>query len=192
MLRSRPATALTRQTAGCTCSRSRPSMTKPFVSAFATASAGPSSSSTPHPPRARRFNDTVELPRVQSRFPVYAGFAIVFVSSWVAFVMYAMNAEKAASSVVRTLSFNLKTSPDVRAALGDDVRPVNSIFGEPWISGNIGLLSGSVDIHFRVQGSRDGGTAYFTSIRRTQSSPFEILTWKIIKDSGEVIQLIQQ
>jgi hypothetical protein len=66
-------------------------------------------------------------------------------------------------------------------------------FGEPWISGSISLLQGKVDLKFRIEGNKgnrsqtktaysvpdtpertDKATVYFTSIRPTEKSEFQI------------------
>lgn len=45
---------------------------------------------------------------------------------------------------------------------------------DPWVSGSVNLLQGSVDVSFPIEGSKGRGTALFTSIRRSAESRFEI------------------
>lgn len=45
---------------------------------------------------------------------------------------------------------------------------------DPWITGSVNLLQGSVDISFPIQGSKGSGKALFTSIRRSADASFEI------------------
>lgn len=95
---------------------------------------------------------------------MYLGVAVSAISAWTFFVLWAMSAEKAASSgevepwssgnkrlkmlivdihsftVVRTLNFNLRSSPVVKAALGEGVKPKPFILGhEPWVHGKVSL-----------------------------------------------------
>ena len=72
----------------------------------------------------------------------------------------------------------------------------SSGFGEPWISGNVNLLQGKVDLKFRIEGAKgkyaivimgnpsltemhvlhitEKATVYFTSIRPSENSEFQI------------------
>lgn len=48
-----------------------------------------------------------------------------------------------------------------------------------------------MDVSFPVQGSKAGGKVFFTSIRKSKQSKFEILRWKIIMDDGTSIDLAE-
>ncbi|GAA5861243.1 hypothetical protein JCM3774_002239 [Rhodotorula dairenensis] len=130
-----------------------------------------------------------ELPELKSRAPLYLALAFVVTLGWGGFLAYATNAERANSSVVRSLAFQLRSWPAVREFLGDGVKiePVVADFVR--IKGSINMLAGKIDVQFRVRGSKAAGTASFTSIRRGKNGRFEVLRWKITRDDGAVLDL---
>lgn len=65
--------------------------------------------------------------------------------TWGGFLFYATNNERANSSVVRSLQFQLKASPAVTEFLGDDVRLVP-------ILGEFKRVDGSVSLAFALDG----------------------------------------
>lgn len=100
---------------------------------------------------------------LQDQRLLYFGVAGIAVSAWTLFVMWAMSAEKASSSgellpyylclasfltflsfgscaltVMKTITFNLRTSPLVQQALGEGIRPKPFLRGEPWVHGKVG------------------------------------------------------
>ncbi|BGP15138.1 hypothetical protein JCM10213_005401 [Rhodosporidiobolus nylandii] len=149
--------------------------------------ARPSGGATP-----RRFvREPVErdLPELKSRTPLYLALAAISALAWAGFLAYATNAERANSSVVRSLAFQLRSWPAVRDFLGDGVK-IEPVFGDVVrIKGSINMLAGRIDVQFRVRGSKAGGTASFTSIRRGKAGRFEVLRWKIVRDDGAVLDL---
>ena len=70
------------------------------------------------------------------------------------------------------------------------------------------MPAGHVDLSFRVQGPKSGGTVYFTSVRKDKGLPFTIrasfdafrekpsdfqpVRFKVITDSGETIHLVDE
>ncbi|KAJ9091176.1 hypothetical protein QFC20_007710, partial [Naganishia adeliensis] len=62
-------------------------------------------------------------------------------------------------------------------------------FGEPWISGNVNLPQGKVDLKFRIKGDKEHATVYFTSIRLEQNAEFRIVRYKLVTDSGKTLQM---
>jgi len=78
------------------------------------------------------------------------------------------------TSVVQTLIWNIRTSPKVREALGADVKIVSAWFGTPHIKGTLNTLRGYVDVSFPVSGVLGSGVVFFTSIRKSADSNFEI------------------
>jgi len=90
---------------------------------------------------------------------------------------------------MRRVLSELRDSEDVRAVLGDAVRPEPTWYlnGSPWVSGSVKMLQGNIDVSFRVKGHRGAGTVYFTSIRRERGGPFTTLRFKVIADDGTVI-----
>ncbi|GAA5920052.1 hypothetical protein JCM1841_000403 [Sporobolomyces salmonicolor] len=172
---------------------SRSLSTSPLLR-LASAAPSPARPRTPFPtslpPRRRPSESTGrDLPELKSRTPLYLALFALAALAWAAFLAYATNAERANSSVVRSLAFQLRSWPAVREFLGDGVRidPVVADFVR--IKGNINMLAGRIDVQFRVRGSKAGGTASFTSIRRGKQGRFEVLRWKITRDDGAVLDL---
>ncbi|KAI5477330.1 hypothetical protein MNV49_006472 [Pseudohyphozyma bogoriensis] len=127
----------------------------------------------------------------RSRTPLYLFLAVASVVTWTGFLSYATNNERANSSVVRSLTFQMKASDQVRELLGDNVRLV-PLFGQfKKVDGSINMLAGKIDVQFRVAGSEAKGTAIFTSVRRGKEGRFEVLRWKIVRDDGVVLDLSQ-
>ncbi|KAL7005927.1 hypothetical protein EMMF5_004468 [Cystobasidiomycetes sp. EMM_F5] len=116
----------------------------------------------------------------------YLAVASLAVGAWTCFVLWAMSAEKASSSVVRTIAFQLRTSPTVRDAIGEGVRPKALFFShEAWIHGKVNTLKGVVDIHFRViSDSGKQGTVYFKSIRPHPHARFETTLFQLLVDGN--------
>jgi len=111
------------------------------------------------------------------------------VGVWAAFLAYAANQQRLSSSAMRRVLSELRESEDVRAVLGDAVRPEPTWYlnGSPWVAGSVKMLQGNIDISFRVKGHKGAGTVYFTSIRRERGGPFTTLRFKIIADDGTVV-----
>ncbi|CAD6585787.1 MAG: hypothetical protein CYPHOPRED_003195 [Cyphobasidiales sp. Tagirdzhanova-0007] len=158
------------------------------------ASSGPASSTAAswRPPNPASRPST-ELPKIKDQRLLYFGAAGAAVTAWSLFVMWAMSAEKASSSVMRTITFNLRSSPLVKEALGEGIRPRPFLAGEPWVHGKVNTVQGIVDIHFRVE-TPDGrkGTVYFVSERPNKAGRFETKEFKLLVDgSQQSIDLLQ-
>ncbi|ORY27474.1 hypothetical protein BCR39DRAFT_227035 [Naematelia encephala] len=98
------------------------------------------------PSRPRMLYERVgtrELPNLKNRGWYYLALAALGLGGWGAFLLWATNAERIASSVFKSLTFQLRTSPDVIELLGRGVRPIEQwyTFGDPWISGSVCHLS---------------------------------------------------
>ncbi|KAN0066280.1 cytochrome oxidase assembly protein 1 [Thecaphora frezii] len=132
----------------------------------------------------------IDLDARQNRKPVFILAALIAIGSWSAFAAFATNKERLSSSVFKSALIQLKDSSEVQAALGDPIMLVPSTFGDPWVSGSVNMMQGRVDMSFRVQGRRDAGTAYFTSIRRDQNKAFEVLRFLVVTDAGETVSLL--
>jgi hypothetical protein len=77
----------------------------------------------------------------QSRTPLYLSIALASAISWGGFLYYATNAERANSSVVRSLTFQLRNSDAVESFLGSNVR-LPPLFGEfRRVDGSVSLSS---------------------------------------------------
>ncbi|PLW41210.1 hypothetical protein PCASD_10143 [Puccinia coronata f. sp. avenae] len=132
-----------------------------------------------------------QLPELPSRTPLYVGSFLVIASVWAGFIYFSTNAEKANSSIVKAVLFELRSNPAVSDALGDTIKPEkDDMFGQLWVDGQINLMQGSVDVAFRVSGSERSGKVYFTSVRRERGSEFEIIRWKLIRDDGMILDLV--
>ena len=61
------------------------------------------------------------------------------IGAWAAFLAYAANQERLASSAMRRVLSELRESEDVRAVLGDAVRPEPAWYlnGSPWVHGSV-------------------------------------------------------
>ncbi|KAG8836346.1 hypothetical protein FRC17_005632 [Serendipita sp. 399] len=119
--------------------------------------------------------------------------AVLGFAGWGAFLLYATNLERLSSSVTVHIISQLKNSQALQAVLGTPVKlsPMFG-FGDPWISGSINIPAGHVDLSFRIQGPKMGGTVYFTSIRKEKGHHFTILRFKVIADNGETISLMDK
>ena len=90
--------------------------------------------------------------------PIFA--AIMVASSLVIF-----NYQKQSSSVVSSTLYALRTNPEARQILGDEIDFAHSI---PWIRGEINQLHGRINISFSVKGTIGRGMLRFKSERRTR------------------------
>ncbi|KAK1927482.1 cytochrome oxidase complex assembly protein 1-domain-containing protein [Papiliotrema laurentii] len=117
-----------------------------------------------------------DLPDFSNRTKIYVAVGAAVLAAWGLFLLYATNAERLASSVMRSLQFHLRNSLEVRAVLGSRVKLEEPwyVLGDPWISGNVNTMQGRVDLKFRIKGDKQAGTIYFTSIRPSQGDPWRI------------------
>lgn len=138
-----------------------------------------------------RPKEARELPQLKSRWGLYALATALGLGAWGAFLLHATNAERLSSSVLRQVTYSLRNSDDVRRVLGDRVHYAPNWwgFGEPWISGTVNLMQGKVDLKFRIQGTQQQATVYFTSVRPAEDAEFRIVRYKVVADDGRVIQM---
>ncbi|MBW0517994.1 hypothetical protein O181_057709 [Austropuccinia psidii MF-1] len=133
------------------------------------------------------------LPNLPNRKPIYFTSFLIILSIWLSFLHFSLNDEKANSSVIQAILFELKFNSLALKSLGNNIKPEKiGFFKKFWVDGKISLLQGSVDVAFRVTGSDHSGKIYFTSIRRDLNSNFEIIRWKLIRDDGAVFDLAQE
>ncbi|CAG7853813.1 SubName: Full=Uncharacterized protein {ECO:0000313/EMBL:CCA67759.1} [Serendipita indica DSM 11827] len=152
-----------------------------------------SAPSRPRPIHPRPTSGRDLPPSNKSRAAWLFAAALLGFSGWGAFLLYATNLERLSSSVTRQVISNLKQNSDVQRALGAPIRLPSAMFlSDPWISGAVNMPAGHVDLSFRIQGSRKGGTVYFTSVRKEKGVPFTILRFKVITDDGETISLTHE
>lgn len=91
------------------------------------------------------------------------------------------NYQKTSSSVVSSTLYALRTNPEARQILGDEIYFANQI---PWISGEINQLHGRVDISFWVKGTKKKGLMRFKSVRRTRMGYVSTFMSFDLYDSG--------
>ncbi|TXT10927.1 hypothetical protein VHUM_01678 [Vanrija humicola] len=161
----------------------------------------PAPKATPEAPHEEVFNSPArpraiykrprDLPILKVRTSFHLALAALGLGAWGLFILHATNNERLSSSVVRQISFQLRNSPEVANLLGDGVKFAPNLwgFGEPWIHGSINLMQGRIDLKFRIEGSKQQGTLFFTSIRPQQAASWQILRYKLITDDGEVLRI---
>lgn len=88
-------------------------------------------------------------------------FAFIVVGSSLAIFNY----QKTSSSVVNSTLYSLRTNPQARDILGDEIYFASQI---PWISGELNQLHGRIDISFWVKGTKAKGLMRFKSERKTR------------------------
>ncbi len=88
-------------------------------------------------------------------------FAVIVVAS----ALGIFNYQKQSSSVVSSTLYALRTNPEAREILGDEVYFASQI---PWIRGEINQLHGRIDISFWVKGTKKKGLMRFKSERKTR------------------------
>ncbi|KAI4294635.1 cytochrome oxidase complex assembly protein 1-domain-containing protein [Schizophyllum commune] len=131
------------------------------------------------------------LPSIPRRWPAVLAFAAVGVVGWAVFFTYVTNQEKVTSSVVQQMLRSMKSSEELHEYMGDAIRPVPEwwLNGDPWIHGRVNQINGSIDLSFKIKGSKGSGTVYFTSVRKEKGEPFVILRFRVIGDDGTIINL---
>lgn len=76
---------------------------------------------------------------MQRAWPGLLAVCVGGVAAWAAFLSYAANQERVSSSAMRRVLNELRESEDVRATLGDAVRPEPLWYlnGSPWVYGTV-------------------------------------------------------
>lgn len=110
-------------------------------------------------------------------------FLVLLVSSTLAIFNY----QKSSSSVISSTMYALRTSPQAREYLGDDIYFAHKM---PWIWGEMNQLKGRIDIQFSVKGTKNSGMMRFTSNRPTRMGMFETTEWSLETQDGEKIDLL--
>lgn len=91
----------------------------------------------------------------------------IFVVAVGAAMLGIFNYQKSSSSVVSSTLYALRTSPQAREILGDEIYFAQQI---PWISGEMNQLHGRIDISFWVKGTKGQGKMRFKSVRPDRMS----------------------
>ena len=87
---------------------------------------------------------------MQRVWPGILAICVGGVSTWAAFLAYAANQERVSSSAMRRVLGELRESEDVRAILGDAVRPEPKWYlnGSTWVYGSVRVINrGEALIH---------------------------------------------
>ncbi|KAJ6552595.1 cytochrome oxidase complex assembly protein 1-domain-containing protein [Mycena vulgaris] len=147
------------------------------------------------PSRAKPvFTPPRQLPNRRTTWPLAVAVTALCVGSWAAFFGYVTNETKATSSVVKQILRTTAKDTNLRNVLGDNVIPQAEwwLNGKPRVRGELNQLQGSIDLSMRLRGSQRAGTLYFTSVRKAQGIPYEILRFKVIADDGSVVDVDPQ
>ncbi|KAK1998560.1 DUF1783-domain-containing protein [Colletotrichum falcatum] len=97
------------------------------------------------------------------------------------------NYQKSSSPVIASTLYALRTSPQARELLGDEVQFKHKI---PWISGEMNQLHGRINIAFSVKGSRGEALMRFASYRTSHKGLFETTEWSLETPDGRKIDLL--
>lgn len=93
---------------------------------------------------------------MRNTFPI---FVVVMAASMFAFFNY----QKQESSVVTSTLYALRTDPEVRGVLGDEIYFASKY---PWIKGEINQVHGRIDVRFWVKGTKRQGEVRLKCRRR--------------------------
>ncbi|KAK3387636.1 cytochrome oxidase complex assembly protein 1-domain-containing protein [Podospora didyma] len=97
------------------------------------------------------------------------------------------NYQKLSSPVVSSTLYALRTNAKARTYLGDEIYFAQQI---PWISGEMNMMKGKIDITFKVKGTRSTGVMRFASNRPTSRGMFETTEWSLETAEGRKIDLL--
>jgi cytochrome c oxidase assembly factor 1 len=89
----------------------------------------------------------------------------IFAAIMAGSVLAIFNYQKQSSSVVSSTLYALRTNPEAREILGDEIYFNSKV---PIIWGEINQLHGKIDISFWVKGTRRKGLMKFKSVRKTR------------------------
>ena len=97
------------------------------------------------------------------------------------------NYEKSSSSVVSATLYSLRTHPEGRALLGDEI-----YFRDrwPWVWGELNQVHGRINIGYGVKGTRAKGYMRFRAERKSRTGFFETREWSLELEDGRVVQLL--
>lgn len=107
-----------------------------------------------------------ELPQIQNSRGWLKSIPI-FVVTVGAAMLGIFNYQKSTSSVVSSTLYALRTSPQAREILGDEIYFAQQI---PWISGEMNQLHGRINISFWVKGTKGQAKMRFKSVRPDRMS----------------------
>lgn len=97
------------------------------------------------------------------------------------------NYQKSSSPIISSTLYALRTSPQARALLGDEIYFKHQI---PWISGEMNQMRGRIDVSFSVRGTKGTAVMRFASHRPSSRSFFQTTEWSLLTEDGERIDLL--
>lgn len=90
----------------------------------------------------------------------------IFVVAMAASLFAFFNYQKQESSVVTSTLYALRTNPEVREILGDEIYFASKY---PWIKGEINAVHGRIDVQFWVKGTKSQGQVRLRCRRKKSS-----------------------
>lgn len=114
----------------------------------------------------------------------------VFLAVLVSCTLGIFNYQKSSSSVVSSTMYALRTSPQGREFLGDEIYFASKM---PWIWGEMNQLHGRINIEFEVKGNKRQGTMRFRSFRKGgRNGMFETEEWSLEGPDGVKVDLLDR
>lgn len=99
------------------------------------------------------------------------------------------NYQKSSSSTINSILYALRTNPQARELLGDEIYFASKV---PWIRGELNQLHGRIDVRFWVKGTRGQGETRFRSERKRRDGYFETGEWSLVMTDGRKVELLNR
>ncbi|KAK3112207.1 cytochrome oxidase assembly protein 1 [Teratosphaeriaceae sp. CCFEE 6253] len=129
-----------------------------------------------------------ELPAISTHDYRWLRSLPIFVAIMAGSMLAIFNYQKQSSSVVSSTLYALRTNPQAREILGDEIYFNSKI---PIIWGELNQLHGRINISFWVKGKKGKGLMKFRSERKTRMGFFDTLEWSLEPEGGQKISLLQ-
>jgi cytochrome c oxidase assembly factor 1 len=97
------------------------------------------------------------------------------------------NYQKSTSSTINSILYALRTNPQARALLGDEIYFASKV---PWIRGELNPMHGRIDVRFWVKGNKAQGETRFKSERKKKDGYFKTQEWSITMADGQKLHLL--
>jgi cytochrome c oxidase assembly factor 1 len=97
------------------------------------------------------------------------------------------NYQKSSSSTINSILYALRTNPQARELLGDEIYFASKT---PWIRGELNQMHGRIDVRFWVKGTRGQGETRFRSQRKKRDGYFETGEWSLVMTDGTKVELL--
>lgn len=99
------------------------------------------------------------------------------------------NYQKSSSSTINSILYALRTNPQARELLGDEIYFASKV---PWIRGELNQLHGRIDVQFWVKGTKGSGETRFKSERKRRDGFFETSEWSLVLTDGTKVMLLNE